>query len=87
MFLFREDHPYRVENGRAYYDWNLVLANDYGVFRAYREPAPHNGGDDLRSRTLREAKTAPNRGDRGDHPADAEVNLEVARMDGVLGIP
>jgi hypothetical protein len=46
VFLFREDLPYRNENGRAYYDWNLVAANDYNAIRAYHEPAPNNGGED-----------------------------------------
>jgi hypothetical protein len=61
VFLFREELPYRTEHGRALYDWNLVLANDYNVIRTYHEPAPHNGGDDPEPgmKAARRASTSP----------------------------
>jgi hypothetical protein len=41
VFLFQEDTLYRTENGRDYYDWNLVITNDYNVIRGYRDAGPH----------------------------------------------
>jgi hypothetical protein len=77
VLLFREDAPYRTERGRDYYDWNLVVANDYNVIRAYQDTGPHQEADspatriDRRCPTRRGAKTAASAQRAKDAPPSA----------------